>query len=459
MSVRQFPESGTEKNYPFGTSGSFTFDRALDSGVYDVDITGNDSFAASTNALTISHPDGYTVPVHLDTGEGVVSIPWDESVTIHAASISTPSIVSFSKIKYDQGAPIEGLTVSFDVGFSGSYVVDGTLPEAATGVRVFYAEGVEDTVSASALPVSFDSYSFDYDDAFSSSIVSMAIAYLDDKGVLSKSVNDTYTFPTPSGTFASGGVTSNDGTYRYHTFTSNGTLTVTTDGPAEYVIVAGGGGGGASNPGQLGAGAGGAGGFVSGSLSLTGSYSITIGGGAGGGVTQGGGFPPTGGSKGGTTLLGSSASAEGGGSGGAAPSGGGGSGGSGGGAGRSSSSAGSGNPGQGFPGGNGTSATTGGGGGGAGESGNTDGGGEGGDGSYSASAYANATGTGVSGYYAGGGGGGAPTSGLAGGLGGGGNGDPSGTNGTANTGGGGGGGYSSPGQSGGSGIVIIRYLL
>lgn len=460
MSVKQFPEPGAEKQFPFGTNGSFTFDNTVDSGVYEVNVTGDDSFAASANALTISATAGYTVAAHLDTGEGYVAIPWDGSNTVNAASIATPTVVSLKKVKYEMDPPIEGLSVSFDPGLSGSYVIDGTIGGTATSVQVFYAEGVTDIVAASALPASVSSFSYDYDDAFSSSVLSMAISYLDEKGIFSRSVSTVETFPTPSGAFAQGGTTSNDGVYRYHTFTGNGTLTTDISGDAEYIIIAGGGGGGGSNPGTLGAGGGGAGGFVSGSLTLSGSYAITIGGGGAAGIQRGGGFPPTSGSSGGTTTLGAVATATGGGGGGSAPSGGGGSGGSGGGAGRSSSSAGSASPaGQGFPGGIGTAGTTGGGGGGAGEAGNTDGNGHGGDGTNAYSTWATTTGTGDSGYYAGGGGGGAPTTGAPGGLGGGGGGNPSGANGTANTGGGGGGGYSTAGRTGGSGLVIIRYPL
>lgn len=143
----------------------------------------------------------------------------------------------------------------------------------------------------------------------------------------------------------------------------------------------------------------------------------------------------------------------------------------GGGAGESYSgrSPGSGTAGQGFTGGSGIAGGSGGGGGGAGEAGNTDGNGAGGDGKTS-------TITGISVTYAGGGGGGfGNTTGgvaVAGGLGGGGTGgdiNSANTAGTANTGGGGGGGCGNvscgpagvtySGASGGSGIIIIRFLI
>lgn len=143
----------------------------------------------------------------------------------------------------------------------------------------------------------------------------------------------------------------------------------------------------------------------------------------------------------------------------------------GGGAGESYSgrSPGSGTTGQGFSGGAGVSSGVGGGGGGAGEAGSTDGNGAGGDGMAS-------TITGTSVTYAGGGGGGfGNTAGgvaVVGGLGGGGTGgdiNSANTAGTANTGGGGGGGcgdiacgpagVSFSGASGGSGVIIIRFLI
>ena len=83
--------------------------------------------------------------------------------------------------------------------------------------------------------------------------------------------------------FASGGVVSTAGSYRVHTFTSGtNTLTVTTGGNVEYLVVGGGGGGGDGGS-NTGAGGGGAGGFRTGTLTITtGDKTITIGdGGAG----------------------------------------------------------------------------------------------------------------------------------------------------------------------------------
>jgi hypothetical protein len=268
--------------------------------------------------------------------------------------------------------------------------------------------------------------------------------------------------------------------YKYHTFTSPGTFTVSTVGtPAtvEVLIVAGGGGGG-----NRWGGGGGAGGLIYGAtipVTAT-SYPISIGTGGGG---------ATGGSTGFNSQTDGSPSsafgytALGGGYGGSGDSGSSNSGGSGGGAtGRNPYSGSSatqpsqtptsnivqyGNAGGDTPGGGG-STTTGGGGGGAGTSGTiggSGGNGRGGDGRQ----YPQFTGpligvpslAPLSGYFAGGGAGG--TSNAPGGLGGGGGGGtPNGTPGTTNSGGGGQSGtYNGPngvGGDGGSGIVIIRYL-
>jgi len=266
---------------------------------------------------------------------------------------------------------------------------------------------------------------------------------------------------------ASGGSETDLNGYRYHTFTSNGSLTVNTGGEVEYLIVGGGGAGGSINR----AGGGGAGAALTGTAIVTAqTYSITIG--AGGVSSNGGdssalGFTATGGGKGGTgTGSGASAAS---------------SGGSGGGGGSQSVGA-SGTTG-GNNGGDGGGISSGeynsgaGGGGGAGSAG-SDGislsdGGDGGAG------IEWPTGSGT--YYAGGGGGSSVSAkgGDGGAGGGGGGGTSSGTigvggsnggaaavannggDGGANTGGGGGGSVFNNGVSGdgGSGIVIVRYTI
>jgi hypothetical protein len=71
------------------------------------------------------------------------------------------------------------------------------------------------------------------------------------------------------------------GAYKYHTFTSNGTLTVIGTGPIEILAVGGGGGGGS----QPGVGGGGGGGVIAyDSYICTSNLSITIGNGSGAGA-------------------------------------------------------------------------------------------------------------------------------------------------------------------------------
>lgn len=463
MSVKQFPEPGAEKKYPFGANGSFTFDTTLNSGVYEVNVTGDDSYAESDNALTVTSPDGYVIPVHLDTGEGVVALPFDDNDTINAASISTPTIASFSKVKYEQGVEPSGISVSFDSGYSGSYIVDMTIPVDATEAYIYYDNGVKETLGTS-FPASVSSPTFDTTAAFNSGSVNFGYVYADSKSILSRGVSSAETYPTPAGAFATGGTIFTSGGYRYHLFTSNGTLDFVAGGDIDYVVVAGGGGGSSQNNGRS-SGGGGAGGFLSGSISVTsGSIAVTVGAGGSGGTT---------GVDGNDSSLAASVVSDGGGRGGRYNAVHGGDGGSGGG-GANTANPGSGvagPPRQGYDGGTG-GVTTAGGGGGAAEAGNTDGAGYGGDGVNSASAWATVTSTGDSGFYAGGGGGGDGTGGAVkpGGDGGGGDGGGglygsiAAQSGTANTGGGGGGGSNqggaaAGGASGGSGIVMIRYLL
>ena len=268
---------------------------------------------------------------------------------------------------------------------------------------------------------------------------------------------------------ATGGTTSTPGNgYKYHFFTGPGTFSVSetgnTGGTIDYILIAGGGGGGDDD-----AGGGGAGGMLETlgySVSAT-SYPISIGnGGAGGGPGSPGsnGSPSTGFSQ---TAVG--------GGGGVKSATQGKPGGSGGGRYNDSNPVGSGVPGQGYPGGiNPPSfssfATGGGGAGGSGtHSGNT-GDQPGGDGGIGRAAFSGDTGIppsyGTDGptpgrWFAGGGAGGGRTPAASqGGVGGGGS---LGSAGTVNTGGGGAGGNGGipdrTGDSGGSGICIIRYQV
>jgi hypothetical protein len=255
-------------------------------------------------------------------------------------------------------------------------------------------------------------------------------------------------------TITDGGVT-----YKVHTFTSSGTLTVTSGGEVEYLVVAGGGGGGyGKSTGTWPAGGGGGGGYreASGTLAA-GSYGVTIGAGGSAGASA---------TSGSDSIFNATTSAGGGRGGGDSTN-----------VNRIGASGGSGGGGANAAGGSGnTPATT-------PSQGNNGGGGSGGGGGGGGASAIGADGTGSGGgnggaglisidlnTYAGGGGGGSgfsAPSGGTGGVGGGGNGGQSGSNngtaGAPNTGGGGGGGRGDSsefqGSNGGSGIVIIRYPI
>jgi len=287
-------------------------------------------------------------------------------------------------------------------------------------------------------------------------------------------------------TAATGGATleydSGGKRYRSHTFTSNGTFTVTTAGngdrnKVDYLIIAGGGGGGTGNiSNDCGGGGAGAGGYLttlgptSGAVAnqpkftvQSQNYGVTVG---------GGGIGATPSNRGATGVNSSVFNiASNGGGGGAGRDTGGGDGGSGGGQSCAIANGGQlgfGTSGQGFNGGGGVGTPSGAtsGGGGAGQVGFTNSNtfsGAGGNG------LNNLLRTGSNETRAGGGGGGSGNftnrqgAGGAGGGGAGGN-RENGVNGTANTGGGGGGagGFANSarrGGNGGSGIVVIRYEI
>jgi len=287
---------------------------------------------------------------------------------------------------------------------------------------------------------------------------------------------------------ATGGTITCCGDYKIHTFTSDGTFTVTGGGgplaTVDYLVVAGGGSGGT----RYGGGGGGGGYRESHCATVSGCYTasplatptslqvsvqaypITVGGG-GSGVSCATGDEP--GNRGSSSVFSTITSTGGGGGQGQAP----GTnpnipGGSGGGGSYEPGIFGAGNtpptsPPQGNAGGTGNPG---------GASAPYSSGGGGGAGAAASAAPGPASGTGGAGSatsisgspvtYAGGGGGGATDQGATAGSGGAGGGTGGGTSpgstttaGTANTGGGSGGGYGAPGNSGngGSGIVVIRY--
>jgi hypothetical protein len=275
-----------------------------------------------------------------------------------------------------------------------------------------------------------------------------------------------------------GNVIGTDGTYWYHAFLSSGTFTPQVGLNADVMVIAGGGGGG-ENRGS----GGGAGGFrvlTAQTLVASTNYTCTVGaGGVGGSATDATTGINSSIAGSGLTTISASGGGAGRGSAGTAPANGVGGSGSGGAhnppAAGAAGNVGGYSPVEGYAGGAANGASAGGGGGAsqvgfAAPASNT--GGAGGAGSSAYSAWGSATGTGQNSggtyYYAGGAGGGSYGGGAggSGGLGGGGKGGQQSTAdqtaGTVNTGGGGGGGGGSSdvsGRAGGSGIVIVRYLV
>ena len=307
-----------------------------------------------------------------------------------------------------------------------------------------------------------------YNNIQGSDVVSITVTNSD--GVVSNTVTKTAVgLPT-------GGNITTSGSYRIHTFTSNGDFVVptgTTLTNVEYLVVGGGGGGGPSNQGHQGGG-GGAGGLRTSVVGATsgrgssaearvtytaGTYGVSIGAGGAEKTNSGGGYGNNGVQSYLTLTGGGYITSTGGGGGGRGQndgaSRGGLNGGCGGGAASSDqsiASPGSGTAGQGYDGGQPTCVGCGQGGAGGGAGGSGSVGGSGGVGSNNTPGGAglvnNITGSNVT--YATGG----DCPGTSGG-----NQNP----GAANTGNGGDGGYShnnsGTGQAGGSGIVIVRYQL
>ena len=248
--------------------------------------------------------------------------------------------------------------------------------------------------------------------------------------------------------------------YRVHIFAGSGTLTLTSGGTIEYLVVAGGGSGGRVNNSGNHAGGGGAGGLFAGTTNVDAqSYTITVGAGGAGRTTDGetgakggsssiGSLVVTTGGGGGTSYGGTTTDKNGGSGGGASAWGGG----------KGTGIAGP--PRQGYDGGaddgaNGNGAG-GGGAGGIGGNSTTGVGGNGGPGVTNSI-------TGTATVYAGGGGGPGATTQGAGGSGIGGNGMQTGSgttiNGKDGTGSGGGGVGNGTSGKGGDGIVIVRYVV
>ena len=359
---------------------------------------------------------------------------------------------------------VSTLTLSGTGFLSSNLVVNFTQSSDSIDVNVTVTPS-SDTAASVTVPSTV------YSNVTATNVVSVKVTNSD--GGVSGAVNSTAV------ALPSGGTITTSGSYRIHTFTSTAYFVLNHTTAVEYLVIAGGGGTGARRHG----GGGGAGGYrtnVSGqasggassaeaALSLNpNTYTVTIG---AGGASNTGNQNTNSGATNGSNSTFSSITSLGGGIG-SSYNINGVDGGSGGGGGSSNQAnqylGGSGTSGQGSDGGDGgypmNAGAGGGGGGSAAVGGNASGsngsqtGGNGGAGTSS-----NITGSAVT--RAGGGGGGGDSSGTGGtganGGGNGANGSGNPTSGTANTGGGAGGGGSDgrTAPSGGSGIVIVRYLI
>ena len=341
-------------------------------------------------------------------------------------------VITFLTAAGSLGTITDGTRSSYTLSSAAATVTSGSLTYSISSGAI--PAGLSFNTTTAAITGTADQLSSDTTSSFTVLATCSEVAF-------SASRNFSITVLAP---VATGGSVTTSGAYTYHTFNSSGTFVVNKTYTMDYLIVAGGGSGGTGR-----AGAGGAGGYIatdSASIAPS-SYTVTIGGGA-----SGSGQDTPGNTGNPSSVFG--VTANGGGYGGGWNSRSGGSGGSGGGP-SGGGGPGSGTSGQGNDAGS-TDGTTGGGGGGKGEAGNTDGQGYGGDGA-----------TWYDGITRGGGGGGGAIAGSGawgyGGDGGGTNGESSRgptAAGAANTGGGTGGTEGPSGRSGtgGSGVVVIRYL-
>jgi Putative Ig domain len=425
---------------------------------YDIKVTNTSNlFGLLPDALYINQS-----PIWQTSSGSLGTFNEQVNITLSAISATDPESTPITYSLANGSSLPSGVTLNSSTG-----VISGTLPNITSDTTYTFTVNASD--GANIIPRSF-------------SITALVLSVV------------------------SGGVLTSDSTYYYRVFKSSGTLSIS-EKPltADALIIAGGGGGGA----DLGGGGGAGGVLYSSNINLTtGDKTVTVGNGGTGG------FLPTGntetfrgsvnavGLNGGNSVFNGLTAIGGGGAAGYLANGDSGrakvaqSGGSGGGGGTSSGSGavnagGAGTNGQGYAGGSGAgdSLYGGGGGGGAGSAGSngtTSTGGNGGAGTNAYSSWISAISSVMSdvsgwssatssGYIAGGGGGSlynatGPSSVTGqGGIGGGGGGawgsstNPNGYNGIANTGGGGGGsGYNSGqalnGGTGGSGLVVIRYL-
>ena len=440
---------------------------------YEVSLSSGSGYTTSLSITASGTLSSTQVYVRLAATAGVAGSPYSGTITVSGGGASSQTIATASSTVSPatltltannqsklygatQTTPVTGSSAFTPTGLKNSETVGTvTLTYGTGGLLAMDAVGSTSTITPSAAAGgTFNAGNY-------------TIGYV--QGTLT-------VVAVPPPVVATGGTvttyTSGGYSYNVHTFTGDGTFTVTSasGGTVNYLVIGGGGGGGGNT-----GGGGGAGGFLANTATVTGgntAYAVTVGSGGPGGTGNAnpGGF----GTNGNPSSFGSFATASGGGGG--APNAASGAangkaGGSGGGASWSdTNSGGTGGAATGTPSSQGNAGgaclawggpyAPGGGGGASapGVAGNKQNPGANGGAGLTSSI------TGTPKTYAGGGGGGAFNStGGTGGTGGGGNGGSGGvgTAGTANTGGGGGGQGGNNGSaapSGGSGVVIISYV-
>ena len=476
------PASTIAANVALGASQTWTNISANSLTVSGRVSGGNDLTKAGTGTIILSGSNTYTGATTVNAGTFILSgaNTYTGATTISAGTLqignggTTGSLSPSSAITNNAALVFNRAnTITQGTDFASTIGGTGTVTQAGTGTLVLSGSnsyGGVTNVNSGTLNIQNNSAL----GTAANTITVASGAKLQLQNGITVPSDKSLTISQPALVLASGGTETSYGVYTVRTFTSSGTLTVTSGsgGTVEYLVIGGGGGGGGNATTATGGGGGGAGGFLSGSETITSSAAVTVGSfGAKGNNSSG--------SNGGNSILavtgGNTVTAIGGGGGGYGTNGSGGignSGGSGGGGGGSNvapggTSGGAGTVGQGYAGGNAVTSATGslnrraGGGGGAGAPGGTAPGtnGSGGNGGAGASSSI----TGITTFYAGGGGGGEKdVSGQpsVGGIGGGGFnlGNNAGTDATFYGSGGGGGNGTNNGGNGFQGVVIVRYV-
>jgi hypothetical protein len=419
-------------------------------------LTGIDTYATTgvANPTITTNPNAGLGTIYSNSTDGTLWVCYDATVgankweNVHTGVIIQPNTPPTNPTN-TATFPANGAENStFNFTFSGATDVTGAVTHYL--VDNISNAGLSVTTAEVAVGTQHD---FTCNAVTGDTPLTLRVRAKDEFGIYSSGVTINFTVLDTVYFAATGGTITTVGDYKYHTFTSSSTFTVTTAGNApsggvDYLTVGGGGGTGTDN-----SGGGGAGGYlaVAASTPSATGYSIVIGaggsgngsGGNNGGVTSAFGTAPIGGGRGSqwSSCVG-------------------GNGASGGGSCSNNNNPGDGTVGQGHDGGTAYNDGRTGGGGGAGSVGSNATSSEGGDGGAGLQ-WLNGS------FYAGGGGGCGEGASLGGGEGqhGGGNGangrdnGANGTtSGTANTGGGAGGPRLRNGTfNGGSGIVVVRY--